>query len=452
MMQSPVVLAEGPGTLPTIKVNGSMPVSAHAYSVSPYVVHAVSGKPVVLIEIPRHARLLSAYGETTDLNGAWFCMENSSCQCPNVPGQVPPTKPLHDGAYLAMSGDPHGFNKGQITYYSLDELCHQGPHPPRVKPGFWKAAGHITGGFQTTNGQTVRLVSGGGFSFCMHVLNGGGIDSQGSSWQVQPSRIDVESQSGSGHGDFSGSGDITGYLGKLEVTGQMHVDITVEIEGFTYSQPFDFQGEGPLDIGKVSATRFSGDFAIANRQAQQSLGWASNEKGSYVARLVGSCLGPARAVRLTHVRGGRRAVRPHLLYSPEREQLELRRRRLARRPPHSSPEHPLGPRSTVLRAGADHGASCGVRTLRSGTVATAEPGRHRGGSGAPGSRWYRSRNDRGEVLVDRRVGSVVRVDDGGHLLECFLGDASSMGTSVAHDRSEMPAVTHGLGPAIANGS
>jgi hypothetical protein len=300
-MQSPIVPPEGPGRLPLTRIYDSMPVGAEAYSVSPYLVVARHDKPLVRIEAPRYARLLSKLTEYTDLYGAWFCTE-SSCECPpGTTGELPPTKPLSNYSYLAISGDPHGFNEGEITYHSLDELCHQksppkGPHPPRVKPGFWKATGHITGGFQTTNGETVRLVSGGGFSFCMHVLNAGGVDSQTSSWRIQPSRIDLNSESGvSGHADVSGSGDFTGYLGaaagarNVEFTGQMHFDFTIDIGGFTYTQHTDSPVDGPLDISKVSATRFSGDFVIANEQAQQNSGLASNEKGTYVARPVGSC-------------------------------------------------------------------------------------------------------------------------------------------------------------------
>lgn len=66
----------------------------------------------------------------TDLRDAWFCTQ-ASCTCPpRSTGHIPLTRPLDPDALLGLSGDPLTNTQGEVTSYTIDQLCHPQPPPP----------------------------------------------------------------------------------------------------------------------------------------------------------------------------------------------------------------------------------------------------------------------------------------------------------------------------------
>jgi hypothetical protein len=142
-MRSPITppdyFAMPPGGLGAISGHGN--VSAAPYSTAQYLVETHAD--VVRVAISGHAKIYSGGLEYSDLSDAYFCTRQD-CTCPpGTEGQLPPLRPLFDGDFLGITGDPSKGTTGSVTSLSLDDFCHPKPNPtpPPPAPGGGSPAG-----------------------------------------------------------------------------------------------------------------------------------------------------------------------------------------------------------------------------------------------------------------------------------------------------------------------
>lgn len=103
-------------------------VDAFPYGTSQY---KITGGPVVHVAISGSARL-STQHNYTDLGDRWFCTSGAdTCKCPpDTTGEIPATDPLEPDALLGLSGDPLTGTYGEVSTYTIDDLCRPKKPPP----------------------------------------------------------------------------------------------------------------------------------------------------------------------------------------------------------------------------------------------------------------------------------------------------------------------------------
>jgi hypothetical protein len=158
--------------------------------------------------------------------------------------------------------------------------------------GLWQAKGRLTGGFHG-HGVNVQIVGGGTFAFCVDVARNGGISPSASKW-IQRRTVLSEHLSGggvhvTGTGILTGTGQLGGNTSNLTVSGTTTVRITLLGHGFSMTVPSTLPFSARLPVTTATSSRVTGDIAVLSRRAQRGVGFATNERGAYIAHRVTRC-------------------------------------------------------------------------------------------------------------------------------------------------------------------
>jgi hypothetical protein len=138
-MTQPIQIPDGTKPTETPIWAGAGFVKAEPYTYARYLIHLPDddvGGPLLHVRIYGHARLANTSFDRTDLEDAWFCMEEADkCKCPpNEIGTPPPSTPLgRPRTALALTGGRTG-TFGILTPETLENFCRKRQEPPKPKP------------------------------------------------------------------------------------------------------------------------------------------------------------------------------------------------------------------------------------------------------------------------------------------------------------------------------
>lgn len=158
----------------------------------------------------------------------------------------------------------------------------------RFGPGLWQAKGRLTGGFHG-HGVNVRITGGGIFAFCVDVGRNGAISSTNDKWILRRTVLSEHLSSLHGTGIVTGSGILGGTTSALTMKGTETAKVTLFSHHFSFTQPASLPLSARLPVTTATATKVKGDMAVLSRRAQSGAGFATNERGIYVARPVSRC-------------------------------------------------------------------------------------------------------------------------------------------------------------------